>query len=115
MITVPIRFIVDGDMAGEIVNIAEIIRADNAFGIQDCDSTEDDNELNDAVIDDNIGTGCDTANNDEDDHDIEPITVEVYDLSIQKDIITPGPFELDQDVTFEITVTLRLRLLMREI
>ena len=105
MITVPIRFVVNGDIAGEVVNIAEIIRADNTLGVQDCDSTEDGNELNDTVIDDNIGTGCDTTNNDEDDHDIEPITVEAYDLSIQKDIITQGPFDLNQVVTFEITVT----------
>ena len=106
--TVQARFLVTAQQPVEIENAAEIIRADNVLDIEDCDSTEDGNSSNDGnVMNDDIGTECDTDNGDEDDHDIEPITIEVFDLALIKGIdsnATPGPFMPGSTVRFVITV-----------
>jgi len=103
---VEITFTVNADFKGKAVNAAEISSAD---GGDDIDSTPDDNPGNDGTPkDDEIGEDG-KHGGDEDDHDIEEITVvetPVFDLALrktlkagQKSIFKPG-----DSVTFEITV-----------
>ena len=72
-----ITFTIDTDAPNRINNFAEISRDDG----DDCDSTPDgingnqDGETESTgMVNDNIGNGCNPGG-DEDDHDIEPITI----------------------------------------
>lgn len=68
---IEITFTIDSNATGTIINYAEIQEDDG----NDCDSTPDNDNTNDGtVIDDDIGTGCDQGG-DEDDHDLETITL----------------------------------------
>jgi len=67
---VQITFTVDSDAPSTIKNYAEISSDDG----NDCDSTPDQTVGNDELINDMINPGCED-NNDEDDHDIETITI----------------------------------------
>ncbi|MBX2952434.1 MAG: DUF11 domain-containing protein [Leadbetterella sp.] len=101
-----ITFTVNADFTGKAVNTAEISKAD---GGDDIDSTPDDNKDNDGTPKDDEINQDGKKGGDEDDHDIEEITVEtkpVFDLALrktlkagQKTIFKPG-----DNVTFEITV-----------
>ncbi|WP_367916634.1 collagen-binding domain-containing protein [Leadbetterella sp. DM7] len=103
---VEITFTVNADFKGKAVNAAEISSAD---GGDDIDSTPDDNPGNDGTPKDNEIGEDGKHGGDEDDHDIEEITVvetPVFDLALrktlkagQKSIFKPG-----DSVTFEITV-----------
>jgi uncharacterized repeat protein (TIGR01451 family) len=67
---VQITFTVDADAPSVINNYAEIASDDG----DDCDSIPDDENGNDDLVNDRINSGCDDEN-DEDDHDIETITI----------------------------------------
>jgi len=87
-IQVPITVTIDPSFTGgSITNNAEISDDDSEEnGFTDIDSTADANNVNDPSSDDNGTDGDGTI--DEDDHDPETITVDVYDLAIQKTINT---------------------------
>ncbi len=109
--SISVSFVVDQTASGTIVNTAEISSAD----WDDCDSNPDSVNL-DPVVNDNIFRNtCDDVNwVDEDDHDIEPITIDtsVYDLWLLKTLNTTlstanadGRFSSGATVVFDITVT----------
>ena len=121
--TVQIDFVISPAFTGtEIINVAEISGADddmdpNNTPPQDEDSVPDaingndaggqvDSSSDDVVNGDGSGTPGDTnASTDEDDQDPARIVIDRFDLSIQKSLVTSGPFELGDVVTFEIAVT----------
>ncbi|KAA3640607.1 MAG: DUF11 domain-containing protein, partial [Bacteroidetes bacterium] len=92
-ITLNIVLEIDDDYQGTmLVNCAEISEDDNALDEPDQDSTPDQNPNNDP--------------DDEDDFDCEPITVDqTFDLALDKDRISIGPFEPGSTVVYEISVT----------
>ena len=69
--TETITFTIDSGISGNINNYAEISSDDG----DDCDSIPDQDNTNDALTNDEIGSRCDINPDDEDDHDIETITV----------------------------------------
>jgi len=118
--TVEITFTVTQNVAGQIINRAEVHAATDGLGdavgngpgqVPDLDSTPDSTEGNDSggVVntgdDDNISEdGKDGG--DEDDADPEDITVEIFDLALNK-VLGAGEDEQvypGQDITFTITV-----------
>gem|GEM_PF-6458116 len=84
---------IDSDFTGtSIANYAEISADDG----DDCDSTADANDSNDGqVIDNNIGQGCDEGG-DEDDHDVEEITITQPDVEICDGQDNDGDGEIDE-------------------
>ena len=90
-----VRFTIDEEFIGnELMNIVEITEDDG----DDIDSDPD--------IDKESDDGKDgTADNDDDDEDMVVITVDRYDLSIQKTLSTTGPYELGDRLNYQITVT----------
>jgi len=94
---------------GDLQNFAEISEADddtdpNNDPPTDVDSEPDDDDSNDGDYTDN---DTDNTDGDEDDHDPEEISVDVFDLALEKDIsaaqvlpIAPGDM-----ITFTLTVT----------
>ncbi len=100
--TITITFEIDANFQGTgIDNYAEISSADNALGQADVDSTPDQDNTNDTLVDDEINNG----GGDEDDHDIEPITVEqAFDLALRKTTISAGPYTQGSTVTYQIEV-----------
>ncbi len=103
-VIVPIRFTIDEDVVGEIINAAEIVRGDNALDEPDCDSTPDSEGTNDNVLNDVIFDGCDVNDADEDDHDIEPITIDRYDLALMKMTDPDVVYSPGDEVIYTITV-----------
>ena len=105
--TVTIQFTVDSDFQGStIINNAEIAFAtrndDSGINTVDSDSTPDNED----------GTTVDSPDNDTaetdggDDYDPEQITVEqMYDLAIDKNLLSAGPFMQGSLVTYEVIVT----------
>ena len=102
--TVDVEFTVTTTAAGTLVNAAEIQSAEDPNGDnpEDNDSTPDDNPDNDDTTDNEIDNG----GGDEDDSDIEPIEVEVFDLASnialapgEDDRVYPG-----ETVSFKVTV-----------
>ncbi len=99
-----ITFTIDSGFSGTIDNLAEI-SSDNG---DDVDSTTDTNSSNDILVNDVINNNA----GDEDDHDIESITVDPiistdeYDLALRKTLNsnTPGPFMAGDTVTFNVRV-----------
>jgi len=71
---IDITFTIDAGFSGTIDNLAEISSDDG----NDKDSTTDTNPTNDTLVDDEINNG----GGDEDDHDIETITVDPIDADI---------------------------------
>jgi len=103
--SVDVSFTVTATDAGTLENGAEIASAetDNGETPQDIDSTPDTNPDNDTTENDAV----EGENGDEDDDDIEPVNVEIFDLALTKDLapgedarVYPG-----EDVTFAFTVT----------
>ena len=106
--------------ADSYVNVAEIrsfsdldgndVSAFDEDSTPDDDPTNDpggnfDNDSDDALNGDGTGTAGDpnvTAANDEDDQD--GFQIEVFDLALTKTLVTPGPYEVGQEVTYEIRV-----------
>ena len=104
--TLTITFTIDTDAPRIVKNLAEISSDDG----DDCDSTPDNDPANDGIIDDNaIGTACEPGG-DEDDHDIEEITIEDssnddYDLALRKTLVgATTVFSVGENVTFNIEV-----------
>ncbi|MDA8693339.1 HYR domain-containing protein [Saprospiraceae bacterium] len=108
-------------MSGEpeaYLNIAEITSFTDTLDVdrsnEDIDSTPDSDPNNDpgglansgsdnALNGDGTGTvGGNNPNTDEDDSD--PELLQLVDLALQKNILTPGPYSFGQTVTFEIIV-----------
>ncbi len=92
-------------VGGDHINWAEITEATDGQGdpVTDIDSTPDDDQGNDAYGEDNEtdGNGID----DEDDHDPEVFVVTpVFDLALQKVVVSSGPYDFGDDVTFHINV-----------
>ncbi len=103
---VPITFTVATNTAGTILNFAEISRGDNPMGLPDCDS-DPDSINDDNVIDDRVDSGKSTdfeRSRDEDDHDQEPVVIQRYDLALDKNLVSTGPYELGDAITYEIVV-----------
>ncbi len=93
--------------AGIFENIAEITSAEDSTGTDrtdfDLDSQPDTDPTNDNLTD-NIIDENGQGGNDEDDHDVEPIEVEIIDLAIRKTTDQADPVEVGDDVIFEIEV-----------
>lgn len=72
---VEISFIISQYASGSITNVAEISSAENEEGLEDIDSTPDDNPDNDGTPKDDVINENGRTGGDEDDHDIETINV----------------------------------------
>ena len=110
---ITIEFDVDpcfDDPATGWTNAAEVTSALGAMGESrtDIDSNIDDIEDNDAggtpldPTEDNNIDGDSTQGEDEDDHDVT--FIEVFDLALKKELITPPPYAYGDDLTFRIKV-----------
>jgi len=86
--TVDITFTIDTDYVGSTVNNrAEIVRADNDAQLPDDDSTPA------------------NGNTAEDDYDNELVNIQQdLDLALAKTVLTAGPYEAGQEVTYELTI-----------
>ena len=74
--TVSITFTLNNDATGPVItNTAEISGAKNDKGLTDIDSTPDDNKDNDGPVKNDEINEDGKKGGDEDDHDIEPITI----------------------------------------
>jgi uncharacterized repeat protein (TIGR01451 family) len=75
--TVQISFIVNASATGIIINTAEISGATNPENLEDIDSTPDDDKNNDGPVKNDVidEDGKNVPGEDEDDHDIESITI----------------------------------------
>ena len=102
---ISITFTVATTDAGDLVNRAEIASAEDINGNnpEDVDSVSDTDDTNDTEVNDEINNG----GGDEDDADLEEITVEIFDLALIKtlgagedDRVYPG-----ETITFDIQVT----------
>ncbi|MBK7343138.1 MAG: DUF11 domain-containing protein [Saprospiraceae bacterium] len=95
-----------GAPGGNTDNFAEITQAFDTNGRDltnyDFDSTPD-NENTDVTVDNEIDEH-DQGVQDEDDHDLAPIFVEIFDLALRKTTDQVEPVLYGQDVTFTITV-----------
>jgi|GEM_PF-2128844 len=101
--TVEIRFVIDADASGRMVNVAEISGANGPDGQprDDIDSSADGDAGNDGPVTDDA-TG--NENGDEDDHDIAALDIDVFDLALVKVLSSPGPFSPGDSITFTISV-----------
>ena len=108
--SIDITFTVTTTDAGDLVNVAEISEAEDENGNnpEDVDSDSDTDPANDPGGEVNGPTDdtIDNENGDEDDADPEDITVEIFDLALNKtlgagedDRVYPG-----ETITFDITV-----------
>ena len=84
---------------GPIKNVADIT-ADS--GEDDDSDPTDDSGNSDTINDDDVTN--DQDDNDQDDSDFEEISLPVYDLALIKQIVTSGPYQVDQEITYIITV-----------
>jgi len=103
-VEVDVQFTINSDATGVIENVAEITGAEDPEGNtpDDIDSTGDPDPSNDPVIDNEVNDP-----NDEDDHDIEEITVNpapVMDLALTKVITSSGPYRAGDTVTFTFNI-----------
>ncbi|MEM9920352.1 MAG: Ig-like domain-containing protein, partial [Bacteroidota bacterium] len=103
--TVSIAFTVDLGVEGQLLNFAEISTAKDDLNdlIQDIDSTPDTNNGNDTVVDNVI----DNSGGDQDDHDVEAVLVERFDLALIKQFDparSANPILQDREVTFNVIV-----------
>ena len=96
-----------GAPGGDTDNFAEITSAFDTDGRDltnyDFDSQPDNDNSNDVVVDNEIDEH-DQGVQDEDDHDLAPIFVEIFDLALRKTTEQTEPVLYGQDVTFTITV-----------
>ena len=85
-------------------NTAEINSSEDDEGNDttddDIDSDADDDPDNDGDMEDDATDG---ENGDEDDSDFEEI--QIFDLALEKNIVTPGPYTFGDTLTFNISVT----------
>ncbi|NNL93387.1 MAG: DUF11 domain-containing protein, partial [Saprospiraceae bacterium] len=107
-VDVKISFTIDSDFMGfSLTNTAEISQADNDNDpnnppMEDSDSTPD--MINDDVV--GGDNSVNSENGDEDDHDVAIIEVEqTFDLALEKDCSTGGPYMPGSTVTYILTVT----------
>ena len=110
--TIQITFDIADGFSGEIRNFAEISEDNAPEGNEDCDSIPDgingnqSGETDGALVDDEIGDGCNPGG-DEDDSDVAVIEVEdpVFDLALRKVLITnPNNILVGGEVVFAIEV-----------
>ncbi|MEM7134188.1 MAG: SdrD B-like domain-containing protein [Chloroflexota bacterium] len=112
--SINIRLTAGAALSGMSINAAEISSStdENGTPLTDTDSTPDDTNGNGDgegpdLEDDQINEdGKNNPNEDEDDHDIAPITIELYDLSLIKEL-APGQssfVEVNDVVRYVITV-----------
>ncbi len=108
--------LIGGKDATDLTNIAEIFAAEddqgNDMSTSDFDSTYDNDPANDPGgmagfdsddhIDDNGADKDGDGITDEDDHDPEMLAI--FDLSLTKKVLTPGPYAYGNNVAFEIQV-----------
>lgn len=96
-----------GAPGGDTDNFAEITSAFDTDGRDltnyDFDSQPDNDNSNDVVVDNEIDEH-DQGIQDEDDHDLAPIFVEIFDLALRKTTEQEDPVLYGHDVTFTITV-----------
>lgn len=96
-----------GAPGGDTDNFAEVTGAFDTNGRDltnyDFDSQPDNDNSNDVVVDNEIDEH-DQGMQDEDDHDLAPIFVEIFDLALRKTTLQTEPVLYGQDVTFTITV-----------
>ncbi len=106
-VLVRLRVLPNQGRSDAYLNYAEIRSARDTTNTirQDTDSDSDDDPVNDnggeplGPNDDRID---DDGDIDEDDHD--PAVIHVYDLALQKVVVTPAPYAYDQVIDFRITV-----------
>ncbi len=99
MVTIQLKLIPCTGTAS-FTNISEISSATDKAGVPqtDIDSNPDNNQNNDGTSIDNATT--DAA--DQDDHD--PEFLEIWDLALKKELVTPSPYFYGQSLTFRIKV-----------
>ncbi|MCR9290331.1 MAG: gliding motility-associated C-terminal domain-containing protein [Bacteroidetes bacterium] len=92
---------------GILNNYAEITAAEdgnfNDMTNFDLDSEPNTDNFDDTLVD-NVINENGVGNQDEDDHDIEPVEVQVIDLALRKTTNQVNPVEVGDDVIFEIEV-----------
>lgn len=111
--TVDIVLTAGAATAGAYINTAEIASADSAAkdgdggNLPDADSTPDTNNTEPNVKDDvtDEDAKANPATDDEDDHDIAPLTVAIFDLALRKSNSTPAWITPGGDVTFTLTIS----------
>ncbi len=99
IVTFTVTAEIDSLPTGPIKNIAEIT-SDSG---EDDDSDPTDNSDEDDTFNDDDVTN-DKDDNDEDDSDFEEIVVGEYDLALIKRLVSTGPFDVGDQVTFSIVV-----------
>jgi uncharacterized repeat protein (TIGR01451 family) len=99
MVTIQLRLIPCTGSAS-YTNISEISSATDNGGVPqtDIDSNPDNNQNNDGTPIDNATTNP----ADQDDHD--PEFLEIWDLALKKELVTPSPYVYGQSLTFRIKV-----------
>ncbi|WP_374759626.1 beta strand repeat-containing protein, partial [Emticicia aquatica] len=87
---VSITFTVNAGVSGSLNNYSEISSAkdNNGSSVTDIDSTPDSDNTNDGTVKNDVINENGKSGGDEDDHDIETINVEKFDLALKKTIST---------------------------
>ncbi len=88
-VSIYLSFTADGDSLEDYTNTAEITAQYDENG-----------QANDSDIDSNVNN--DDGDQDEDDEDA--VIVELFDLALEKSLITAGPYRYGDELVFEITV-----------
>jgi len=100
-------YVTTGVTAGPHMNFSEIIAAQDGAGNDmsafDLDSQADSDNFNDNLTN-NVINENGLGDQDEDDHDVEPVQVEIIDLALRKTTNHTAPVEVGDDVIFEIEV-----------
>ncbi|MEO1624682.1 MAG: Ig-like domain-containing protein, partial [Bacteroidota bacterium] len=104
-LSIPIAFVVELGVEGQLLNFAEISAAKDDLGdaVEDLDSTPDTNNGNDTLVDNEINN----AGGDQDDHDVEAVLVERFDLALIKQFDaanSANPILQGREVTFNLRV-----------
>ena len=110
VISIPFTVDANAPTGTTINNFAEISEAYTEDGgsvpIPDEDSTLDGDGTNDGTVSDNDINDVPDNPADEDDHDVAPVIIEVFDLALVKTVnsSTPGPYGPGSTITFDLTV-----------
>ncbi len=108
--TLLIDLMVDSNVEGTLSNFAEVTSVDddndpNNTSLDDVDSTPDTVVANDVLTDDEVDLTPTTG--DEDDHDVETVFVDLFDLALTKVVnttATPGPYTPGSTIQFTISI-----------
>ena len=110
VIAIPFTVDANAPTGTTINNFAEISEAYTEDGgsvpIPDEDSTLDGDGTNDGTVSDDDVNDVPDNPADEDDHDVAPVIIEVFDLALVKTVnsSTPGPYGPGSTITFDLTV-----------